>query len=139
MGSTSILCMLLVFFIDAAVCTMYCLLLPFVQAFMTIVWTVLELMFVFFFFKLPIVEEHSEEKTLTVNEESVTNEGRETQASGYGAINSKPDIGDSGSTLNDSEKEESGSKQPLLGKNAPQNVPKLKKMVHIMFGKGLAQ
>ena len=106
---------------------------------MTIVWIVVELMFVFLFFKLPTVEEPSEEKTLTVNEGSVANEGRETQASGYGAINSKPDIGDSGSSMNDSKKEESGSKQPLLGEKTPRSVPRPKKMVHIMFGKGLAQ
>lgn len=100
---------------------------------MTIVWTVLEVMFVFCFFELPRVQEPLEEKTPPVNE------GEETRVSGYGAVNSainNGNLGDSGAgrSLNESEGEESGPNQPLLGGRTPGNISQWKKM-HVMSSK----
>lgn len=100
---------------------------------MTIVWTVLEVMFVFCFFELPRVQEPSEEETPPVNE------GEETHVSGYGAVNSavnNGNLGDSGTgrSLNESEWEESGPNQPLLRGRTPGNISQWKKM-HVMSGK----
>ena len=106
---------------------------PIVQAFMTIVWTVLEVMFIFCFFKLPRVQESSEERTLAVND------SEDTHVSGYGAVNSAVNsgsIGDSGTgkSLNESQGEESGPHQPLLKGNTSRNVPEWKKM-HLISSK----
>ena len=109
--------------------SVHCVLFPtsFVQAFMTVVWTVLEVMFVFCFFELPRVQEPSVERTLAVNE------GEDAQVSGYGAVNSavnNGNLGDSGTgrSLDESKEEESGPNQPLLGGITTNNVPEWRKM-----------